>query len=62
MDAINPASGLDHGRELTVQLDRLTVWPYRNAVIWGGRDQLFYFDFDITDVTFGLPVFAKFSI
>jgi putative MFS transporter len=59
MDATNPALTLNHGSELTARLDRLTAWPYPNAVIWVVGIGYFISFFDITNVAFGLPIFGK---
>lgn len=46
-------------QQLIARLDRLPIWPYHGAVLWiVGIGYLIAF-FDITNVSFGLPVFSK---
>ena len=46
-------------QELVARLDRIPFWPHSNAVLWVvGIGYLIAF-FDISNVAFGLPVFAK---
>ena len=59
MDAVNPKLSAGQGFDLTARLDRLTVWPYLNVVIWVIGVGYFISFFDITNVAFGLPVFGK---
>jgi len=59
MDAITQYPGQKQGSALTARLDRLTSWPYAAAVIWVVGAGYFISFFDITNVAFGLPVFAK---
>jgi putative MFS transporter len=59
MDAITQHLDDRQSPELTARLDRLTVWPYSTAVIWVVGAGYFLSFFDITNVAFGLPVFAK---
>lgn len=50
---------LSEDQLLISRLDRLPIWPYRGAVLWVvGIGYLIAF-FDITNVSFGLPVFSK---
>lgn len=52
-------SRAEHEAALLARLDRLPVWPYATTVLWiVGVGYLIAF-FDITNVSFGLPVFSK---
>jgi len=59
MDSVSHLSAESQSPELTARLDRLTIWPYTNAVIWVVGAGYFLSFFDITNVAFGLPVFSK---
>jgi putative MFS transporter len=59
MDAITQHLDKQQSPELTARLDRLSVWPYSNAVIWVVGAGYFLSFFDITNVAFGLPVFSN---
>jgi len=58
MDAITETFDKSQGVDLTARLDRLTIWPYTPAVMWVVGAGYFLSFFDITNVAFGLPVFA----
>ena len=54
-----PGSGPEPQRRILARLDRLPIWPHERAVLWVvGFGYLIAF-FDITNVSFALPVFSK---
>lgn len=53
------AATADLEKDLIARLDRLRVWPYSGTVLWiVGIGYLIAF-FDISNVSFGIPVFSK---
>ena len=53
------ASTANLEKDLIARLDRLDVWPYSTTVLWiVGVGYLIAF-FDISNVSFGIPVFSK---
>ncbi|MHB1887424.1 MAG: MFS transporter, partial [Acidimicrobiales bacterium] len=59
MHSGEPGSGPEPQRRILARLDRLPIWPHERAVLWVvGFGYLIAF-FDLTNVSFALPVFSK---